>query len=207
MKPILLAVVLATATVPVALAQSPAQIGSQAVTSPKPRGPDKVEPPPPALPGARAEQPAVAPASRTAADMPPTEALFDAINRGDLPMVKDAVSRGAELNGTNVLGLTPIELAVDLGRNQISFYLLSMRGGDTSAGSRPPQTAAAAAPKPPTRAERAAAAQAARTAKAERGRSAVADATPAAPRNATLFSGDGGAPVPQAGFLGFNAIR
>ncbi len=206
MKIILLAAVFATALVPVAMAQSPTQVGSQGVTAPKPRGPDKVEPPPPALPGARAEQPAAAPATKTAADLPPTEALFDAINRGDLPMVKDAVSRGAELNGTNVLGLTPIELAVDLGRNQISFYLLSMRGGDAGRGA-PRAPVVAEAPKPPTRAERVATARAAKAERSRESRSAVADATPASPRTATLFSGDGGAPVPQAGFLGFNAIR
>ncbi len=206
MRSILLAAVFATVIVPVAMAQSPTQIGSQGVVAPKTRGPDKVEPPPPALPGARAEQPVAAPATKTAADLPPTEALFDAINRGDLPMVKDAVSRGAELNGTNMLGLTPIELAVDLGRNQISFYLLSMRGGD-SGNARPRARAVAEAPKPPARTERLAATRAAKAERSRESRSAVADATPAAPRTATLFSGDGGAPVPQAGFLGFNAIR
>ena len=61
--------------------------------------------------------------------MEPTEALFDAINRGDIGTARDAISRGADLHGHNVLGMTPLELSVDLGRNDISFMLLSMRGG------------------------------------------------------------------------------
>src|SRR4051812_21472133 len=74
--------------------------------------------PPPALPGASSNS-AAAPANRPANDMEPTDALFDAINRGDIGAARDAVSRGAELNGRNVLGMTPIELSVDLGRNDI----------------------------------------------------------------------------------------
>jgi hypothetical protein len=162
-------------------------------------------PAPPALPGARAEPNAVAPAARSAADLPPNEALFDAINRGDLATAKDAVARGADLNAKNVLGLSPIELAVDLGRNQLSFYLMSLRGGQSS--SRPPIAAQiAAASKPPTRAERVAAERAARAEKSRQS-STVADATPPGPPTPRLFSGNGGQPNPQAGFLGFNAVR
>ena len=62
--------------------------------------------------------------------MEPTDALFDAINRGDINAARDAISRGANLRGHNVLGMTPMELSVDLGRNDISFLLLSMRGAD-----------------------------------------------------------------------------
>jgi ankyrin repeat protein len=68
--------------------------------------------------------------------MPPTDALFDAINRGDIAAARDALNRGADLNGVNVLGMTPMELSVDLGRNDISFLLLSMRGEDGGRGSR-----------------------------------------------------------------------
>jgi hypothetical protein len=104
------------------------------------RGPE----PPPALPGSRAESAGAAPAQRPLAEMPPTEALFDSINRGDLPGTRDAISRGADLQGTNVLGLTPLELSVDLGRNEISFLLLSLRGSSGFSGSRPSEAAAAA---------------------------------------------------------------
>ncbi len=163
------------------------------------------EPAPPALPGARAEPTAVAPAGKNAMELPPTEALFDAINRGDLAIAKDAVNRGADLNGTNILGLTPLELAVDLGRNEISFLLLSLRGG---AGYSAARTAQAEPPKPPTRAERQAADQAERAERAARARSAAArPAAPAAPQTARLFAGGGGTPIPQAGFLGFDAAR
>ena len=158
---------------------------------------------PPALPGSRAEPTQVAPAGKNTADMPPTEALFDAINRGDLPAAKESVNRGADLNGVNVLGLSPIELAVDLGRNEISFYLLSLRGG--IAGSSPPGPDAP--PKPPTRAERQAAEREARPERVAKTRSAAVDNRPVAPRTARLFAGDGGSPNPQAGFLGFGANR
>src|SRR5437763_7517012 len=54
--------------------------------------------PAPALPGSR---PAVAPApaERLPLDMAPTEALFDAINRGDMAAARDAIGRGADLGG------------------------------------------------------------------------------------------------------------
>ena len=161
------------------------------------------EGPPPALPGARAEPSAVAPAGKNVGDLPPTEALFDAINRGDLPAAKEAVNRGADLNGNNVLGLNPLELAVDLGRNDISFLLLSLRGGSGYSTTRGPGPAA----KPPTRAERMAADRAERL---ERTRvRAVSAAPPVAtpPQTARLFGANGGAPIPQAGFLGFDAGR
>ena len=79
--------------------------------------------PPPALPGSRGEPAAVAPATKLPGDMAPTEALFDSINRGDTAAGRDAISRGADLNARNVLGLTPLELAVDLGRPELSVGL------------------------------------------------------------------------------------
>ena len=160
------------------------------------------ETPPPALPGSRAEPTAVVPADRVAADMPPTEALFDSINRGDLPAAREAISRGADLQGANVLGLTPLELSVDLGRNEISFLLLSLRGGSsgTAQAGAPPSTA-----KPPTRAaERRATAQAERTRRTQIVARPAVTAAPQAPR---LFVGNGGTPNAQAGFLGFDSGR
>src|SRR5690349_7353342 len=70
--------------------------------------------PPPALPGAKPTGTA-APSDRPALDMEPNEALFDAINRGDIGAARDAISRGADLGARNVLGMTPMELSVDLG--------------------------------------------------------------------------------------------
>lgn len=173
------------------------RLGQSSKTEKPVRGPE----PPPALPGSRADSAGAAPAQRPLAEMPPTEALFDSINRGDLPGARDAISRGADLQGVNVLGLTPLELSVDLGRNEISFLLLSLRG---SSGFSARSAEAAAPPKPPSRAERAAAARAERAQRSQVAARPAADKAPQAPR---LFSGDGGAPNPQAGFLGFNSLR
>jgi len=156
--------------------------------------------PPPALPGSRAEPTAVAPANRPALDMQPTDALFDAINRGDLPGAKDALNRGADINGHNVLGLTPLDLAIDLGRNNITFVLLSMRGPETS---RPAPAATAAAKAAPRTAARRVARREIPQPQAELRRTGYTSATQA-PRR---FAGDGGAPNPSAGFLGFGATR
>jgi hypothetical protein len=143
-------------------------------------------PKPAALPGARSGQSAPAAAERPAAEMRPTEALFDAVNRGDIAAARDALGRGADIDGRNILGLTSLELAVDLGRNDITFLLLSMRGaaGSSSMAPPPPAARAPAAPAP--------------------ARVAAAPAQPA-PQRARAANADPGTPVPQAGFLGFGA--
>lgn len=163
------------------------------------------EPAPAGVPGARAEPALVAPAERIPTDMPPTEALFDAVNRGDLGGAKDAIGRGADIHGENVLGLTPLELSVDLGRNDISFLLLSLRGGAGYGASGPPGTAAQGRTAPADRQASRRAEQQARRQETAAQRAAVR--APAQPRTARLFAEDGGAPVPQAGFLGFDAAR
>jgi hypothetical protein len=151
---------------------------------------------PDAVPGAKARAPA-APAAKGALDLPPTEALFDAINRGDIAAARDALNRGADLNGENILGMTPMELSVDLGRNDISFLLLSMRGEDAGRGSRVEAKDAATAP---------AAARPKKGAEVAR-RGAPAKPAPVAAKPVAtpkLFANDGGAPQPSAGFLGFD---
>ncbi|MBR0653425.1 ankyrin repeat domain-containing protein, partial [Roseomonas terrae] len=113
--------------------------------------------PPPALPGIAARRaPEPIPADPNA-NLAPTEALFDAINRGDLASARDAVNRGASLQERNVLGLTPIDAAVDQGRNEILFFLLSARGA-TRPSQVPPE--ASMSPAQRTARERAAAAEA-----------------------------------------------
>lgn len=169
------------------------------------QAPAKQEPPP-ALPGSRAEPTAVAPASKPALDMPPTEALFDAINRGDLPGAKDALNRGADTGGRNVLGLTPLDLAIDLGRNDITFVLLSMRGAESPRPASPSTAAAQGAQRAASR--QAAQAQAAQPrAQLRRTRYSSALPQPAAAQAPRRFAGDGGAPNPGAGFLGFDSAR
>ena len=165
---------------------------------PPPKAAAPKEVPPPAVPGAASNSANVAPATTTPAEMEPNDELFDAINRGDITAARDAISRGADLGGRNVLGMTPMELSVDLGRNDISFLLLSMRG-DNGRGAPASTTTVAAKPQP---------------AKPVRGRQvspAVAKAgslqQPAVPQTPRLFSGDGGAPNPNAGFLGFDSAR
>jgi len=152
--------------------------------------------PPAALPGAAAKQ-AIAPPSRVPTLMSPTEELFDAINRGDIATVRDALSRGADLSAPNELGLTPLDLSIDLNRNDISFLLLSMRGAaPAQTGPATVRTAKAGTPARTRAAQRSVRKRDALTQTAE----AQQAGRPSLP---TLFTGDGGAPVPQAGFLGF----
>jgi hypothetical protein len=134
--------------------------------------------------------------------MEPTDALFDAINRGDIGAARDAINRGADLHGHNVLGMTPIELSVDLGRNDISFMLLSMRGSDEDQPGQPP---AKNVPKPPPVRQ----AKQAPVHPTRRLTTSAPEPTapPAPPPAARLFSGDGGTPIPDAGFLGFDPSR
>jgi hypothetical protein len=165
--------------------------------------PDKpVAPPADAVPGAKAREPAV-PATKGAADLQPNDALFDAINRGDIAAARDAINRGADMNSVNVLGMTPMELSVDLGRNDISFMLLSMRGEDSGRGSRATGRDDAAAALAKSGAKTAP--KQAAVAKAARGKAEVAVAAPQAIMTPKLFANDGGTPVPSAGFLGFDS--
>lgn len=160
-------------------------------------------PPPPALPGLQnrtAPEPIPADPNQV---LSPNASLFDAINRGDLPAAKDAMARGADLDSRNVLGLTPVDAAVDQGRTEIMFYLLSVRGGTRVAG-RPPEAEGAAAGK-------AVKARAARGGNGPRPAAEAIDRSvpvvrPTA-RNPRLWAGDGGAAKPEIGFLGFDAGR
>jgi hypothetical protein len=162
-------------------------------------------PPPEAVPGAKPRAPA-APATHAASDLQPTDALFDAINRGDIAAARDALNRGADMDGVNVLGMTPMELSVDLGRNDISFLLLSMRGEDSGRGSRA-MSRDAAGSVPATKGAGQASGRAKASAAAKpAGRTKVVE-KPATPKPITkpkLFANDGGAPLPSAGFLGFD---
>ena len=157
----------------------------------------------PALPGAVSTTDAVAPASKPASEMSPNDALFDAIERGDLAGVRDALSRGAQLNAHDVLGETPLELAVDLGWHAIAFTLLSMRGAasgddgarggvaDVSVLSRA-ETRAAAITRLPEAAPRGGA------------RFALSDAGAIQTAAEDAFAGT---PNPASGFLGFAVPR
>ena len=161
---------------------------------------------PPVLPGTKAPSVAAEP-TQSASSMSPTEALFDAINRGDKAGAQDAVNRGASLDAVNVLGLTPLDLSVDLGRNDITFLLLSLRGDEGSVR-RPASGAGVSASAAITRRDlpepAAVAPRRARVLATAGDDDGVQVPTGQAPR---LFSGNGGAPIPSAGFLGFDNGR
>ena len=158
---------------------------------------------PPALPGLAARRaPEPIPADDNA-NLSPTPALFDAITRGDLAAARDAVNRGADLNGRNALGLTPVDWAVDQGRNDILFYLLSARGMAGSSGPTNARSAATARAEQ-ERAERAAQQEALRLARQASAQGPRAPSVSIKPR---LFANDGGAARLEAGFLGFDAGR
>jgi hypothetical protein len=180
-----------------------AQLGERSVGTAGPMqpntAPQQVRPPPPALPGL-AVRPAAAPIpTQSDRQLSPDAALFDSINRGDLAAARAAMARGADLDARNALGLTPIDAAVDQGRNEIAFFLLAARGQARVQG--PPPEEARAPRRNPVQeaAERRAAERAALAARA-----AEANAVPLRPR---LFAGDGGAARPEIGFLGFDAGR
>ncbi|WP_342628261.1 ankyrin repeat domain-containing protein [Nguyenibacter vanlangensis] len=84
----------------------------------------KAAAPPAALPGAESNEEV---AGHANGDMNPTDALFDAVNRGSLNAAKEALNRGADMEAHNVLGQTPLDMAIDLNRNDITFLLLSLR--------------------------------------------------------------------------------
>ncbi len=148
---------------------------------------------PAALPGA-ASAAAAGPKVGTAG-MRPNDALFDSVNRGDIVAVREALGRGADVDARNVLGLTPVELSVDLGRNDITFLLLSMRGSGSAGRAAPPSARPAAAGR--------VAATPVATGSISQPRVAAQPRPAAAP----LPGRDPGVPAPQAGFLGFGASR
>jgi hypothetical protein len=163
--------------------------GFQPIVKPDSTAPKATEPPPSALPGAKPGRGA-APADKSVADLAPNDALFDGINRGDIGEVRDAVNRGADIGARNVLGMTPLELSIDLSRNDITFMLLSLRGA--TGGALSAKAAAAAAP---------ATVKPAKTVKVVEKRAAPKPAAPVARQYA--ISTDPGTPNPQVGFLGF----
>ncbi len=160
---------------------------------------------PPALPGLASRRPVAPIPAEGGVALAPNAALFDAIGRGDLAAAREAVGRGADLNARNALGLTPTDAAVDQGRNDIAFYLLSARDATRTPAPPPAAPAANAAATNPLSTPLATPRQA-----TPRGRETVvrtAESAPAMPATARLWAGDGGAPRPEVGFLGFDAGR
>lgn len=149
---------------------------------------------PPALPGASAAgNISAGPVNEAGED--PTALLFSAINHGDYAQARAAVSRGANLDARNALDETPIELAVELNRNNITFMLLSVRaeegGGSGAAGQ-------GTEPLPPTKSGPKAPRAMHFAASPRRVIPASTPSIPVAPA-----SNQPGVPDPAAGFLGF----
>ncbi|WP_203069850.1 ankyrin repeat domain-containing protein [Falsiroseomonas ponticola] len=181
---------------PAVLAGLPA--GAQEMPRPPQQAP-QTQAPAPALPGLAARRPVAPIPGDPSANLSPNAALFDAVARGDIAAARDAVARGADVEARNALGLTALDAAVDQGRNDIAFYLLSARDVARSGTQGPPPSAARAPATPPAAAPRPA-------------RPAAPLNTPPAaavaqPRSAALWAGNGGAPQPEIGFLGFDAGR
>ncbi len=159
---------------------------------------------PPGIPGAQSRDTAAQ--RRPELDVPPTEALFDAINRGDMALARDSLNRGADFNGRNVLGMTPLELSVDLSRNDITFLLLSLRSQATVSG--PPQAASpvARANAPARRPGFVVQSSGNRATRSNSGRSQPETANAAAAATLAMsYASVPARPVPQMGFLGFGA--
>jgi len=166
----------------------------------QPNLPAPKQPIAPGLPGASGNQDRGGAAAKGASDLPPTDALFDAIARGDIASARDAIKRGADFNARNVLGLTPIDESIDLSRNDITFLLLSLRGSQ-------PEPVAAPTGKRPAKP---AAQEAAKTPAPPAPRPAAPAPRPVAPASNSVAqvqqpprSSDPGTPSPQNGFLGF----
>jgi len=71
----------------------------------------------------------------------PNEALFNAVEVNDLDAVEAAIAAGADLAAKNADGMTPADVAVDLGHFRIAHLLLSKRTQPPTAATAPRVTA------------------------------------------------------------------
>ncbi|MGJ3259016.1 MAG: hypothetical protein ACFE0S_05380 [Rhodospirillales bacterium] len=67
----------------------------------------------------------------------PNEALFNAVEVNDQDAVQAAIDAGADLSAKNADGMTPADVAVDLGHFRIAHMLLSKRNGTLRKSSQP----------------------------------------------------------------------
>ena len=67
----------------------------------------------------------------------PNEALFNADEVNDMAAVETAIAAGADLTAKNAKGMTPADVAVDLGHFRIAHILLSKRTTPPTAASKP----------------------------------------------------------------------
>jgi hypothetical protein len=219
--PALVAGLFAACALPVQKAQAQAALPSPTSVGPVVKGGSGIGAPQPSvagLPGARSTGP-INKGVVSSALLSPNDELFDAIDRGDVNAARDAIARGADLNATDAVGQTPIDESVSLGRNNITFLLVTLlhAGGSQITDAQGPmampppntlglsakdQTAAAApvsffSPAAPA-VERHAKS---RYASAQTG----TELAPAPAASVPSYADNSGAPVPSAGFVGFGA--
>lgn len=77
--------------------------------------------------GSATQQPQTGPTLQKTVSGDPTQNLFIAVNNNDYAAAQAAVSHGADLNATNQFGETPLDMAIALNRNDITFLLLGTR--------------------------------------------------------------------------------
>ncbi len=126
--PALVAGLIAACALPVHKAQAQASLPSPTSVGPVVKGGSGIAAPQPSvagLPGARSTTP-VNKGIVSSALLSPNDELFDAIDRGDMNAARDAVARGADLSATDAVGQTPIDESVSLGRNNITFLLVTL---------------------------------------------------------------------------------
>ncbi|HTI01723.1 MAG TPA: hypothetical protein VL752_12325 [Acidisoma sp.] len=180
-------------------------------------GNQRAQPAAPGLPGARNSGP-IQQGNIDSGLLSPNDELFDAIYRGDIGAARDALARGADLEARDAVGQTPVDVSIALGRNNITFLLVTMLkagGGDLSEPqgpmAQPPSNALGMSAKdqkavstpvsffnPPPTAK-------GKTTQKSHYRTAPKSVTPAAEAPAPSYAGGTGAPVPAAGFVGFGA--
>jgi hypothetical protein len=173
------------------------------------------EPSVPGLPGAHQGSGPVNHGVINADLLSPDTELFDAIDRGDTAAARDAIARGAELTATNAVGQSPIDESVALGRNEITFLLVTLlhaNGSDITDAQGPMAAPPANTLGLSSKDERTASAPVSFFGGPAPGGPAprksgygseetTADAAAAPPPEVN----DPGAPVPSAGFVGFGS--
>jgi hypothetical protein len=126
--PVVSAAILAGAALAPRIAHAQANLPSPTAMGPVVKGNNDISPAQPSQPGLPgASRPTSVSRGTISGDMmSPNAALFDAIDRGDLAAARDAVGRGADLGATNAVGQSPIDESVSLGRNDITFLLVTL---------------------------------------------------------------------------------
>jgi hypothetical protein len=198
----------AQAALPTPTSVGPVVKGGSGISAPQPSAPG--------LPGAR--HASVVNKGIINSDLlSPNDELFDAIDRGDTAAARDAIARGAALDATNAVGQTPIDESVSLGRNEITFLLVTLlhAGGSDITDAQgpmampPPNTLGLSSKdervvstpvsffgaRPPVTATR----------HKTRYYASATETGAAAPAAAPSYVDTTGRPVPSAGFVGFGS--